>query len=156
MVKRPEGSPLVGPFAENSAGTSRDWLRRAFSAFDSQRELNVSARRMAVWADFLMRFFDQRECFFLRQRWNRDFHRDCNTKAPSFTRPHGSVAADYGSLHVLLVLPGHEFDSAAEAGCVPSRKQVLWRGGVAERDLYPWPTAGMICPISMALLDGIS
>jgi hypothetical protein len=51
---------------------------------------------------------------------------------PSFARPDRRVACDYCALHVLLVLPGHEFDSAAEAGSVPRRKQVLRRRGVGQ------------------------
>src|ERR1700722_14240503 len=87
---------------------------------------------MAIRTDLFVRLFDQSESFILGQRWNLDFHLDGNAEASSFTRPDRSVAFHDCSLYVLLVLPCHEFDSAAEASSVSCRKQVLRRGGVGQ------------------------
>src|SRR5580700_8197809 len=87
---------------------------------------------MAVWTDLFVRLFDQSEGFILRQCRNLDFHLDGNAEASTFPRPDGSVARDDCSLYVLLVLPRHKFDSAAEASSVPRGKQVLRRRRVGQ------------------------
>src|ERR1700722_4061526 len=108
------------------------WGCLFLSTFDLEREVHISARRMAVRTNLFVRIFLQGDGFVLRQRCNSDMHLDRDAETTPLARPYGSVTGDDSSLDVLLMLPRHELDRSTEASGVPGCKQVLRRRGVRQ------------------------
>jgi hypothetical protein len=67
-IALPAGKKNASDLAARLKMGMRHRPSRLRGAFDIERELNVSARRMAVWTDLFVRLFDQSEGLILRQR----------------------------------------------------------------------------------------